>query len=149
MEQEMDRAQRVHRAMDLLIHNSRMHHRLIEKAFGDSGVHRSQRKVLLYLSESSEAHSQKEIAERFDVSPACVTRLLKGLVADGYVLRSDDESDLQLVSDTRRTFDAFDQSIFHDFDRKELETLCELLEHMQANLRACESMDDVKGCGLN
>ena len=47
MEQEMDRAQRVHRAMDLLIHNSRMHHRLIEKAFGDSGVHRSQRKVLL------------------------------------------------------------------------------------------------------
>lgn len=161
MEQEMDRAQRVHRAMDLLIHNSRMHHRLIEKAFGDSGVHRSQRKVLLYLSESSEAHSQKEIAERFDVSPACVTRLLKGLVADDYVLRSDDESDLrrnsvrisekglQLVSDTRRTFDAFDQSIFRDFDRKELETLCELLEHMQANLRACESMDDVKGCGLN
>ena len=53
------------------------------------------------------------------------------------------------MSDTRRTFDAFDQSIFHDFDRRELETLCELLEHMQANLRACESMDDAKGCGLN
>lgn len=161
MEQDRNRAQLVHRAMDLLIHNSRMHHRLIERLFGDSGVHRSQRKVLMFLSESTEPHSQKEIAERFDVSPACVTRLLKSLVEDGYVLRSDDKFDLRrnsvrisekgkkLIDDTRRTFDKVDQRVFEGFDREEIESLCARLEHMQQNLHACEAEEEAKGSALN
>lgn len=161
MEQDQTRAQLVHRAMDLLIHNSRMHHRLIERLFGDSGVHRSQRKVLMFLSESSEPHSQKEIAKRFDVSPACVTRLLKSLVEDGYVLRSDDKSDLrrnsvlisekgrQLINDTRRTFDQVDQRVFDRIEPKEIEQLCTLLERVQQNLRACEAEEEMKGSVLN
>ena len=161
MEWETDRAREVHRAIELIIHNSRMHHRLIEKECGDSGIHRSQRKVLMYLSESTEPRSQKEIAERFDISSACITRMLKGLVADGYVLRTGDKTDqrrynicisekgLQLMNDSYRAFDQFDQRMFNDFSSEDLETLCTLLEHMQENLRACEQEEDKEGSALH
>lgn len=161
MEQETDRAREVHRAIELIIHTSRMHHRLIERECGDSGIHRSQRKVLMFLSESTKPHSQKEIAERFDVSPACIARMLKGLVADGYVVRTGDKSDqrrynvcisekgLQLMNDSHRAFDQFDQRIFRDFTSEELETLCKLMEHMQENLRAFEQEENQEGSALH
>ena len=154
MEWETDRARQVHRAIDLLLRSSRMHHRLIEKECGDSGVHRSQRKVLMYLCESTQPHSQKEIAEKFDVSPACIAKLLKSLVADGYVLCDEDQKDLrrhnvrispkglQVMTDSHRAFDQFDQRLFYDFSDEDLQTLCILLEHLQVNLHACEQAEE-------
>ena len=95
------------------------------------------------------------------MSPACVTRLLKSLVEDGYVLRSDDKHDLRrnsvcisekgkkLMDDTRRTFDTVDQRVFEGFDREEIESLCARLEHVQENLRVCEVEEEAKGSALN
>ena len=161
MEQDTDRTDQVHRVIELLIHNSRVHHRLIEKVCGNSGVHRSQRKVLMFLSESKQAHSQREIAERFDVSPACITRLLKGLIAEGYVECSNDVKDLRrnsvrisekglkMMNDTYRSFDQFDQSIFYDFSSEELNTFSGLLSHMQDNLRIREQTEEQEGSALH
>ena len=65
----------------------------IEKQFGDTGLHRSQRRMLMHLSRFETMPSQRRIADDFDVSPACVARTLKSLAGEGYITRADDDAD--------------------------------------------------------
>lgn len=147
MSQEPERAVQVRHAIDLLIRTSRLHHRNIEKLFGDTGLHRSQRMLLLLLSHFEGVISQREIADRFDISPACVARALKSLSSEGYIQRSDNAADLRrnnvsitekglhIVNETKRTFDQFDQRVFEGFSEEEIAELILLLERVQQNLR--------------
>ena len=95
MTEETTRAELVRQSVDLMIHTARMHHRGIDRMFGDTGLHRGQRKVLMYLSRSGEIPSQRELASHFDISPACVARTLKSLSSEGYIVRTGDADDLR------------------------------------------------------
>ena len=70
MPHDSERAAQVHQAIDLLIRSSRLHHRNIEKQFEDTGLHRSQRRMLMHLSRFETMPSQRKIADDFDISPA-------------------------------------------------------------------------------
>lgn len=147
MSQELDRPELIHQAFDLLIRSMRRHHRGIERLVTDTGLHRSQRMILLFLSQMDNMPSQRELADRFDISPACVARSLKTLAMEGYITRSGDTDDqrrnhvsitdkgLQIVRETRRTFDQFDRLAFQGFQTEEILCLISLLSRLQDNLR--------------
>lgn len=145
-----ERASQIHSAIDLLIRTTRLHHRNIERLFGDTGLHRSQRRLLMLLSRCEEAPSQREIADKFDISPACVARTLKSLASDGYISRTGAENDLRrnnvsitekglsTIDETRRAFDRIDQRAFEGLSSDEINQLIRLLDCVQENLRALE-----------
>lgn len=150
MSQEFDRPMLIHQAVDLLIRSMRRHHRGIERFVSDTGLHRSQRMILLFLSQMDAMPSQRELATRFDISPACVARSLKTLANEGYISRCGDADDLRrnhvsitdkglrIVQETRKTFDQFDQLAFEGFEMEEIRCLISLLSRLQDNLRQYE-----------
>lgn len=151
---ETERAAQIHRAIDLMIHTTRLHHRNIEKLFDNTGLHRSQRPLLMHLSRTNGATSQREIADRFDVSPACVARSLKSLAIDGYITRTGSEDDMRrnnvsitdkgrrTVEQTQHAFDALDASAFENMSTDEIDQLISLLSRVQNNLRRLEDSEN-------
>ena len=156
MTEETTRAELVRQSVDLMIHTARMHHRGIDRMFGDTGLHRGQRKVLMYLSRSGEIPSQRELASHFDISPACVARTLKSLSSEGYIVRTGDADDLRrnqvritekglrVVRETTQTFDRFDQSMFEGVSEEEMRAFIRLAEKLQSNLQTCKSEEEKK-----
>ena len=163
MSQNTDRCTLVHSAIDLMIRTMRAHHRNIDRLVSESGLHRGQRMLLQYLSSTDSVASQKELADKFDVSPACIARSLKALACDGYITRSGSEDDLrrnsvqitekglQSLANTRRLFDEFDARIFAGISDDEIGQLTALLTRIQENIRQCEEEDRTsqqKGCAF-
>ena len=150
MTNEPTRSELIHCAFDLLIRSSRLHHRNLDKQFGDSGLPRGQRKILLHLSRNDAVPSQCELARHFDISAACVARMLKSLAGEGYITRTGAENDqrrnqvhitekgLQTVTETIQAFDRFDQRMFEGFSDSEIDELTHLLSRLHDNLHACE-----------
>ena len=151
MTPETERNLLIHQAIDLMIRSTRQHHRMIENLFGNTGLHRSQRKLLLYLSKHDGTLSQRELADEFDISPACVARSLKSLVSEGYILRTGNEDDqrrndvritergLSVVTDSQRTFEQVDQQAFAGFSADEIRQTISLFTRIQQNLRDGEA----------
>lgn len=149
MSQENDWNERVHIAFDLMLRTARLHHRTVDKLFGDTGLPRSQRKILMYLSRSDSTPSQREIAQHFDISPACVARMLKSMASEGFITRTGDEDDLrrnqvritekgmQTVSQTGVAFNGVDARMFFGFSDEEVRVLTELLQRLHDNLQTC------------
>lgn len=150
MNQDDERAAQIHEAIDLMIRAMRCHHRGIERQLSQKGLHRSQRMILHMLSMENGTLSQRQLADRFDISPACVARSLKTMTAEGYISRSGDAADqrrnrvsvtekgLRVVEETRRTLDSFDQAAFEGFNGDELQCLIALLTRFQDNLKQYE-----------
>jgi len=146
MTHDPERAAQVHQAIDLMIRFSRLHHRCIEKEFEDTGLHRSQRRMLMHLSRFETMPSQRRIADDFDISPACVARTLKALASEGYITRADDEDDLRrntvsitqkgldTVAETHQTFESIDLAAFEGFNPEEIDQLISLLGRVRDNL---------------
>ena len=96
--------------------------------------------------------SQRELADEFDISPACVARALKSLVSEGYILRTGNEDDqrrndvsitekgLNVIQDSQRTFEQVDQQAFAGFETDELRQLIALFTRIQQNLREGEAI---------
>lgn len=154
MADEDQRAELVKQSVDVMVHTARMHHRGIDRLFGDTGLHRGQRKVLMYLSKHGEIPSQRELASRFDVSPACVARTLKALSSEGYIVRTGDADDLRrnqvritekglrVVQETTQTFDRFDQCMFEGVSESEMHAFIRLAQKLQSNLQALRAEED-------
>lgn len=146
MSQDTERSTQVRQTIDLLIRTARLHHRCIEKCFDDTGLHRSQRRMLMHLSRFDTMPSQRKIADDFDISPACVARTLKALASEGYITRVGDEDDLRrntvsitqkgldTVSETRHTFETIDESAFEGFSSEEIDQLIHLMGRVKENL---------------
>jgi len=141
-----------------LIHSlhtvSRLHHRSIENALRGMKIHHSQHRMLVYLFHQKTPPTQKEIAERFDISPAAVATLLKKMEGEGYIARTVDESDTRInriaitdkgravLEESRAQFDAVDAAMMKDFSEEELLTLERFLDKMKKNLGTpCETGD--------
>ena len=125
------------------------HRKAIERWATDAGMHRSQHRMLLYLSKKESSPSQKELAEKFDISPAAVAVTLKKLESDGYIERGKcseradsryneikiTEQGRQATIQSRKYFQHVDTEAFRDFSDEELELVTSLLSRMQQNLR--------------
>lgn len=153
MSQDSERSAQIRQVIDLLIRSSQLHHRNIEKRFENTGLHRSQRRMLMHLSRFDTMPSQRKIADDFDISPACVARTLKALASEGYITRTGDEDDmrrnnvsitqkgLNTVSETRNTFEMIEQATFDGFSFEELDQLISLLGRVKENLIRLEDGD--------
>ena len=89
--------------------------------------------------------SQKELAERLDVTPAAITIALKKLEGNGYVSKTlgrdtrfneieITEKGRELVKLTRETFSRTDKSLFRGFSEDELKLYVGFLEKIQQNI---------------
>lgn len=125
---------------------NRLHRKAVESRFSGCKIHRSQHGLLMYLSKVNETPTQKELADRFEVSPAAIASSIKRLEADGYIIRKTNESDTRqnmiFITDKGREVVEFSKSTFEELDRKtygsmseeELIRLDELLDKMISGL---------------
>ena len=126
-----------------------LHRRVIEQWACDAGMHRSQHRMLMYLTKCENMPSQKDIAKHFDISPAAVAVTLKKLESDGYIERGkcSERSDSRFneikiteqgrnaAMQSRKYFQHVDMESFKGFSDEELSVFTSLLERMQENLK--------------
>ncbi len=139
-------------AIHLLIQTNLTHKRIIERRTTMTELHRSQHRMLMYISKYDNIPSQKEIAEHFDISPAAVAVTLKKLEAEGYIERtrgadgdtrqntiSITEKGRKEINDTREFFDYVDNTMFCDFSDEEFAAFIFLLSKANNNLRELDT----------
>ena len=140
-------------AIHLLIQTNLTHKRIIEKRTSVTDLHRSQHRILMYISKYDNIPSQKEIAEHFEISPAAVAVTLKKLEAAGYIERtrgadgdtrqntiSITEKGRREITDTREFFDYVDNTMFCDFTDEEIAAFVSLLKKANCNLRSIDTL---------
>ena len=134
------------KAVDMMIRTDHMHKCLIDSRVRDIGIHRTQHRILMHLARHEKLPSQKELADRLDITPAAVTGALKTIASDGYIERSlgqDNryneiritEKGRALVKLTRDVFSSTDRSLFDGFSDGELNVYISCLEKLQENIR--------------
>ena len=127
-----------------------LHRRSIESWANDAGMHRSQHRMLMYLTKCESIPSQKDLAKHFDISPAAVAVTLKKLESDGYIERgkcserSDSRFNEIRITDrgrdaalqSRKYFQHVDREALKDFSEEELDLFTSFLERMSQNLKS-------------
>ena len=124
----------------------RLHRKVFDRLVASSGLHPSQHRTLAYLNRQAGARSQKDLAERFAISPAAVASMLKKMEAAGVIERSSAMQDgrqkeIQVTEKGRaiveRTGDQFirtDVAMLNGFSDEELQTLRGYFSRMRENL---------------
>lgn len=149
-----ERTPRIQKAIHTFISTDIMHRRVIEGWAASAGMHRSQHRMLMYLSKCDTTPSQKDLAKQFDISPAAVAVTLKKLESDGYIERGkcslSSDSRINEIRITERGREATVQSkkYFHHVDNEalkgftddELDVFVGFLERMQENLKSIEKL---------
>lgn len=132
--------------MRKMVRISCLHRMAFEKNISQMGIHQSQHHLLMYIAKAGEINSQKEIADRFGITPAAVARSLKSLEAEGFIERTsvaDDsrfnkiiitEKGNDIVRESHRMFKEIDESVFLDFSDEEIIKFNEYLDRIQAKL---------------
>lgn len=137
---------RLIQAVDIMIRTDRLHRNLIDSRAMGLGIHRTQHRILMYLSRHGKLKSQKALAEHLDITPAAVTGALKKIEQDGYIERTlgkDNrynevvitEKGREVVRKTKELFSKTDRSLFDGFTQDELDIYILCLEKLQANIK--------------
>lgn len=124
----------------------RLHRTVFERNISKMGIHHSQHHLLMYISKEGEIPSQKQIAEKFGITPAAVARSLKSLEAEGYIERSCVEDDSrfkkivitpkgnEIVRKSHQMFKETDESVFEKFSDDDIARFNEYLDLMKSSL---------------
>lgn len=124
----------------------KLHRTLLEREFNRTGVYRSQHQILMFLSDHPNA-TQKEVAERQNVSTATIAVSLKKLEKGGYIRRAADERDnrrnqicltekgQEIVADSRRIFGEVERRMFDGFTPEDFAAINECLNRITDNLK--------------
>ena len=132
--------------MRKMLRVSRLHRMVCERDISQMGIHHSQHHLLVYIAKEGEISSQKEIAERFGVTPAAVARSLKSLEIEGLVERTTFEGDSrfnrikitdkgkEIIENSYKIFEEIDNNIFEDFTIDEINQFNGFLDRMQLKL---------------
>ena len=137
----------VSRAIAGMITTDRMHKSMIDAKINDIGLHRGQHFILMHIADEGALASQKEIAERFNISQAAVTGALRKLETDGYISRSLGEDNRynrieitekgrEMVERSRKLFRETDRYLFSGFTEEELLDYISCLEKIRANIES-------------
>lgn len=146
---EGDRQAEIQKTIHAFLSADILHRRTIEGWANDAGMHRSQHRMLMYLTRCESTPTQKDIAKHFDISPAAVAVTLKKLESDGYIERAKchertdsryneiriTEQGRDAALQSRKYFQHVDSQAFKDFSAEELLQFTYLLERMQENLK--------------
>jgi DNA-binding MarR family transcriptional regulator len=133
-----------HELAHLLRTLDRILKRSIDKRVEDTGVYRSQHRLLMTLGRSP-GISQTELAERMEISAAAVTVSLKKLEKSGFISRQCDENDNRVnqvvitekgkkaIDKSIQYFDEIEDAFFSDFTQQEMEQVEVFFRRMAAN----------------
>ncbi|MDP4134010.1 MAG: MarR family transcriptional regulator [Bacillota bacterium] len=125
----------------------RLHHKIFDKMVNEIGLHRSQHMLLMFLSRAESIPSQKEIADKFDISPAAVAGTIKKLEKEGYIEKTTSADDNRyneiritkkgrdMISKTHIIFSLLDEKMFKGFSDSEIDTFSAFLDRMLDNLK--------------
>ena len=117
----------------LFITAAKSHHRVFENNVKGFGIHRSQHRILMFLSRrGNEPTSQKDIANFHEISPAAVAVSIKKLENEGLIKRVTDKNDNRanlieltqkgqdIVEQTKCLIGALDAAMFEGFCEEEI-----------------------------
>ncbi len=140
--------ERAHLTFYQMIQVDRFHRSIFESMHSALGIHRSQHRILMYISRNPEGPSQKSIAEHFDISAAAIAVSLKKLEDSGYITRESVENDNRfnrisltekgrmIVEKSEDFFVKSDYAMFGDFTEQDYENLLVCLKKMMSGLKA-------------
>ncbi len=143
--------EKTHECIHMFMCNDRKRRKIFENKVKELGIHHTQHRVLMHISRCDGAVNQKQIAEKFDVSPAAVAGVIKKLECGGYISRQMLESDnrynevtitekgKKMINDTRSIFEEMDKQMFKYFSENDIDKFMELLEKMKKAL--CEEKE--------
>ncbi len=115
--------------------------------FGNLVLTRQQMMIVFFLNEKKGVASAKEIVEFLHVTPGAVTQFIDGLVKNGLVERTENNTDrrsvnIGLTKRAMKKFDCFKEECFNkmaqsfdDLNIQELEQLVVLTEKIKAPLK--------------
>ena len=146
MENNFDK-ERAHNMFYRMIQVDRTHRKLYEKVHDALGLHRSQHRLLMYISRNDTCPSQKDIAEHFGISPAAIAVSLKKLEDTGLISRESHENDNRfnkifltdkgkhLVEKSKKFVDEADFAMFKDFSDEDYLCLERCIEKLEEGLK--------------
>lgn len=128
-----------------MITTNKMHKQAIETVIDDIGIHRGRHLILMNLAKDEKISSQKEMAERLQITQAAVTVSLSKLERDGLILRkvgADNryneieitEKGKAVVEMSKKHFATVDAETFQGISEEELEIFEKCLDKMHLNL---------------
>ena len=125
----------------------RMQARCADQMMDEVGLFRGQGMLLKYLARF-DGLTHSEIAEKLEISPAAVTKVIKRLEEQKYLKRQSDPKDerisriymqpegFQTIEKIHDNFQQLDEATFEGFSDEELEQLRGYFQRIQENLQA-------------
>lgn len=119
--------------------------RAIERRVKDTGVFRSQHRLLMHLNMQPNC-SQVMLAEHLEISPAAIAVSIKKLEKGGYIRREIDSSDSRVhqvtitpkgemvIQNSIKMFQEVEARMFQDFSEEEKKQMDDFLERIYHNL---------------
>jgi len=137
---------RKRREVGLIMRANRLHRCAVEKKLKPLNMHRSQHMLLMLVSHSPDNISQRDLADKLQITPAAVAMTLKKLEADEYIARRADENDNrvnrivilpkgeEVVLLSEKSFNTIDDAMFEGISEGELSAFIETMEKINSNL---------------
>ena len=138
-----------HKIVELFLCAARSHHRTFECNVSEFGAHRSQHRIIMFLSRRQDMiTSQKDIAQHFEISPAAVAVSVRKLEEKGLIRRTEDKKDTRLnvvelteegkriAQNTKNLIEKLDASMFDGFNDEEIERFSEYLSRLCNNIKS-------------
>lgn len=125
---------------------NRLHRAYCERIMSDIHMHRGQHMVLMDLVRLTQTASQKELADRLEISPAAVAVMIKKLEKGGFISKKLSKGDnrfneisitkkgRETVQKTHQYFQRVNETFFSGISKEELETLKSCFQKMADNL---------------
>lgn len=130
---------------------NRLHRKVVEQELNATGVYRSQHRLLMCLAKNPHI-SQKELAERQEISTSAIAVSLKKLQQGGYIQKELDQRDnrfnqicitekgQKVVEESQNIFQRIEEEMFRGFSDEELKAFGGALDRICGNLeRICQN----------
>lgn len=124
----------------------RDHKSAVDQHVNDTKLHKSQHRLLMCLAGFGEKVSQRDLAEKLNITPAAVAVTLKKLEKAGIVSKKISEEDnrfnevimtekgKKIVKESQKLFNSTDALMFEGFTEEELTQFEGYLDRIQKNL---------------
>lgn len=144
----------LHTIVSKLINIDRKHRKAIEEQANRFGIHRSQHRMLMYISSQEDNISQKKISDDLEISPSAVAVTLKKLEISGLIFRKTTDNDnrtnniflsnkgKEIVERSKKAFENVDKMTFSNFTQDDIDQLIILLDKIEYNLNERKDKDD-------
>jgi len=146
-----DREELVKKAVHSLMHTNIKHRKIMRTHLDSTGVFESQHRLLMTISRHRD-YSQKQLADKMNVSTATIAVTIKKLEKDGFIEKIMDPDDnrfnkigitelgQKVVDDSKNIFKEIESCMFEGFSDEDIDQLTTYLEKINQNLDKCQEV---------